>query len=102
MVKAGDTQPQLQTPQLGYHDPSELTGQEASLCQAPFGSVKIFSAFLDTSHSSHIQKKSVQGKKTILPNPSLGSLLCLTVLACCEGLQVHQSKVVFCPQDPTG
>lgn len=38
-----------------------------AVCQTPFGSVRIFSAFLAMSHSFHTQKKSAQGKKIILP-----------------------------------
>lgn len=46
---------------------SQAKKHHRAVCQTPFGSVRIFSAFLGTSHSFHLQKKTVQGKKIILP-----------------------------------
>lgn len=46
---------------------SQAKKYHRAVCQTPFGSVRIFSAFLGMSHSFHTQKKSAQGKKIILP-----------------------------------
>lgn len=62
---------------------SQAKNHHWAVCQTPFGLVRIFSAFPSSSHSFHIQKKSAQWKKIILPYPSLWSLLCFIMFMCC-------------------